>query len=107
MATAHVRIQTASGEEPILPVIVPNLEDVRGFAADLHVAGVPWSGEAFGWRGEYIPRSSQPPIDSLLAWTPAEFWLGESGVWFFSLVWELNGGTSAVEFLDDSGLVRT
>ena len=54
----------------------------------------------------FFRRQGQPPVQSSLAFTPAEFCIGESGVWFFSVVWEQGPASAPVEFLDDSGLVR-
>lgn len=106
MATVQAKIRTADGHESVLPVVVPEAEAVRAFANQLHAAGEPWQGEAFGWQAEYLPQRATPPLQSRLAYTPAEFCIGESGVWFFSLMWEHGVGSAPVEFLDDSGIVR-
>jgi hypothetical protein len=37
---------------------------------------------------------------------PASFTIGESGVWFFSLLWENGIDQPAVEFLDDRSLLE-
>ncbi|MCX7412075.1 MAG: hypothetical protein NTW36_01365 [Planctomycetia bacterium] len=73
MATVHARIRSVDGHESVLPVVVPELPAVREFARQLHRAGEAWNGDAFGWQGEYVPQSGQPPLDSQLAFTPAEF----------------------------------
>lgn len=106
MATVQAKIRGADGSESVLPVVIPDLNDVRELAADLHQRGLAWEGDAFGWHAEYVPQRDEPPVQSRLAFTPAEFCIGESGVWFFSLVWERGPTTAPVEFLDDSGLVR-
>jgi hypothetical protein len=60
-----------------------------------------------------------------MTFTPADFWIGESGMWFFSLMWEhgtpalplsyasgtiVAGGAredqEPVEFLDDRGIIK-
>jgi hypothetical protein len=46
-----------------------------------------------------------PPLQSRLSFTPAEFCIGESGVWFFSLAWERGHDAPPIEYLDDSGIV--
>lgn len=107
MATVQARIRGVDGRESLLPVVVPDLPAVRAFADSLHSASLEWEGEAFGWHAEYHPRNPEPPLSSNLAFTPAEFCIGESGVWFFSLMWESGCGQSPVEFLDDSGIVRS
>jgi hypothetical protein len=106
VATVQAKIRTADGHESVLPVVLPEVEAVRAFANQLHAAGKPWQGEAFGWQAEYLPQRDTPPLQSRLRYTPAEFCIGESGVWFFSLMWEHGAGAAAVEFLDDSGIVR-
>ncbi|MEI6505274.1 MAG: hypothetical protein WCO90_05265 [Planctomycetota bacterium] len=82
------------------------LADIRAFAGQLHERGMAWEADAFGWHAEYIPQRAEPPVQSRLPFTPAEFCIGESGPWFFSLVWERGAAGDPVEFLDDSGLVR-
>jgi hypothetical protein len=106
VATVQAKIRTADGHESVLPVVVPDLAVVRDFAAQLHASARPWQGEAFGWQAEYVPQRDTPPLESKLAFTPAEFCIGESGVWFFSLMWENGAGHPPVEFLDESGLMR-
>lgn len=106
MATVQAIIRANDGSESVLPVVIPDLSDVRHLAGELHRAGAAWDGNAFGWHAEYVPQLADPPIQSSLTFSPAEFCIGESGVWFFSLVWERGVASDPVEFLDDSGIVR-
>lgn len=106
MATVQARIRSVDGHESVLPVVVPEIAAVREFAARLHAVGQPWQGDAFGWQAEYTPQRDTPPLQSRLTFTPAEFCIGESGVWFFSLMWEHGAAKSPAEFLDESGIVR-
>ena len=64
------------------------------------------AGEAFGWQAEYNPARAEPPLDSTMTLTPADFWIGESGIWFFSLMWEGGDDAAPVEFLDDRAIVE-
>ncbi len=41
-----------------------------------------------------------------MTFTSAEFWIGESGIWFFSLLWEQGKDKQPVEFLDDRGFAK-
>jgi hypothetical protein len=41
-----------------------------------------------------------------MTFTPADFCIGESGIWFFSLMWEHGSDVDPVEFLDDRSIVR-
>jgi hypothetical protein len=90
----------------ILAIVIPLLGDVRAFAHRLHERGEAWQGEAFGWDAEYHPQRADAPLDSKMTFTPADFCIGESGIWFFSMMWEHGKDAEPVEFLDDGNLVR-
>ncbi len=85
--------------------MIPELTEVKELAAKLHAVGQPWQGEAFGWQAEYNPERAEPPLDSKLTFTPADFSIGESGIWFYSLMWEHGKDKEPVEFLDDRNIV--
>jgi hypothetical protein len=105
--TAKAKIRVHDDYESMVPVLIPELDDVRRFASDLHDQAKPWAGDAFGWSAEYHPQQADPPLDSNLRFTPADFCIGESGVWFFSLMWEHGKDSAPVEFLDDRNIQRT
>jgi len=92
---------------PVVPVIIPDLDEVREFAAQLHAEGEVWQGEAFGWQAEYNPQRAEPPLDSKMKFTPADFCIGESNIWFFSLMWEHGKDAEPVEFLDNKNVLDT
>jgi hypothetical protein len=98
-------MQLHDNYESLVPILVPELEEVRRFAHDLHARGKSWNGEAFGWPAEYHAERPEPPLDSKLTFTPADFCIGESGVWFFSLQWEHGKDAPPVEFLDDKNIL--
>ena len=104
VVTVKARIKTREGYESLVPIVVPYLDEVRRFAARLHATGTPWEGEAFGWPAEYNPERSEPPLDSKMTFTPADFCIGESGIWFFSLLWEHGKNAEPTEFLDDRNI---
>lgn len=105
MVTAKARIETHKGRVLIVPVVIPGLDEVRRYAAERHAEGVPWRGELFGWSAEYTPERPEPPLDSKMSFTPADFCIGESDVWFFSLMWEHGRDAEPVEFVDDSRIL--
>ena len=106
METVRVRVKTHDYEHvSIVPVVVPNLDEVRVFAARLHGQGKAWEGEVFGWPAEYNPERPDPPLDSKMMFTPADFCIGESGIWFFSLMWEHGRDAEPVAFLDDTHIL--
>ena len=90
---------------PVIPVVIPDLEKVREFAYQLHTKGKAWRGEAFGWQAEYNPQREEPPLDSKMKFTPADFCIGESNNWFFSLMWEEGKDSEPVEFLDNKNVL--
>ena len=105
MVTVKARIEPHKDHAPLVPIVIPGLDEVREFAAKLHAAGKAWEGEAFGWPAEYAPEEPDPPLDSKMTFTPADFCIGESGIWFFSLAWEHGRDAEPVEFLDDKNIV--
>lgn len=107
MLTVKARIPRGSGDSSVLPVVIPDLSEVRAFANHLHAAGRRWQGEMFGWPAEYRPESHKKPPGSKMRFTPADFWIGESGIWFFSLMWEHGKNKEPTQFLDDRGIIKT
>jgi hypothetical protein len=107
VVAAKARIRVRDGYESFVPVLLPELSDVRRFAGELHAAGKPWPGDAFGWPAEYHPQRPEPPLDSKLSFTPADFCIGESGIWFFSLMWEHGRDLPPLEFLDDENILTS
>ncbi len=105
MVTAKARIRVHNDYESVVPILIPELAEVRRFAAELHARGESWTGDAFGWLAEYHPQQSEAPLGSKLRFTPADFSIGESGIWFFSLMWEHGKDALPVEFLDDRNIL--
>ncbi|MEK7726999.1 MAG: hypothetical protein AAB354_01235 [candidate division KSB1 bacterium] len=105
MLTVKAKIKRPLDYTSVIPVVIPNLDEVRKFAAQLHHDDKSWQGEAFGWHAEYNPEQAEPPLDSKMTFTPADFCVGESGIWFFSLMWERGREAEPVEFLDDRGII--
>ncbi len=106
MLTAKAKIPLRANHSPVIPILIPDLAEVRAFANHLHAMGKHWTGEIFGWPAEYTPESRKKPVGSKMSFTPADFWIGESGIWFYSLMWERGQGKKPVEFLDDRGIVK-
>jgi len=86
--------------------MVLDLKEVKAFVNHLHSLGKAWQGELFGRQAEYTPESSKTSEDSKMTFTPADFWVGESGIWFFSLMWEHGRDKDPVEFLDHRGIIK-
>ena len=47
--TVKARVPQQANYSPILPVVIPDLGEVKAFANHLHTAGKHWHGEIFGW----------------------------------------------------------
>jgi len=105
VVTVKARIRTHERQVSVVPIVIPSLDEVPEFAAKLHARGQAWKGEAFGWPAEYNPERPEPPLDSKMTFTPADFCIGESGIWFFSLLWEHGRNAEPVEFLDDRSIL--
>lgn len=101
----EAKIETDNNDAAIVPVMVPDLDEVRRIAATLHVNKKAWKGDAFSWQTEYNPERSEQPLASKMTFTPADFCIGESGIWFFSLMWEKGSNAKPVEFIDDGSIL--
>ncbi|MFQ5627377.1 MAG: hypothetical protein ACE5I1_01350 [bacterium] len=106
MVTAKAKIKTNHDYNAVVPVTIPDIDEVKKFAARLHAKGKAWEGEVFGWQAEYNPERPEPPLESKMAFTPADFCIGESGIWFFSLMWESGRDAEPEEFLDDKNILK-
>lgn len=107
MKPVKARIVLRNDEQVEVPILIPETDAVRKFAAELHVRGQAWKGYFAGWCAEYAPERSEKPADSKMSFTPADFWIGESEIWFYSLMWENGRESKPVEFLDDDHLLES
>ena len=107
MKTVKARIVLHNDEQVEVPILIPEMDAVRKFADELHANGQVWKGYFAGWCAEYTPERPEKPVDSNMSFTPADFWIGESEIWFYSLMWEDGREHEPVEFLDDSHLLES
>jgi hypothetical protein len=102
-----------------IPITTPPLADVRQLADRLHVTGRSYQDRVWGWEVTYEPELNEPDAEvqvpdgrggfitqKMDLWTPASFTIGESGVWFFSLMWENGSDQAPVEFLDKRNIIE-
>jgi hypothetical protein len=84
--------------ELTIPIALPDLEQAREFAYQLHTERKPWRGEYKGWPAYYTPedRSRKPP-NSKQPFYPAEFWIGTDHIWTFTMAWEDGAGQEPLE----------
>lgn len=112
MNTLRVRIPLGDNEY-IVPVQVPELAEVREYANVLHLRGEAYEGKMWGWPVHYDPELIEENAlfelpdngdgmkqEQRSHYSPASFTVGESGIWFFSLLWENGREAEPVEFLD-------
>jgi hypothetical protein len=99
-------------------VAVPDLAAVRALAEQLHRERREYSGVAWGWPVQYDPELCEDTAEFQVPdgqggyrtevrpfWSPASFTIGESGVWFYSLLWENGTDEVPVEFLDERNVL--
>lgn len=115
-------IQESSGQEDLssamVPVVIPEIEKVRSFALQLHARGQTFKDNLWGWPVQYDPEINEEAAEFQVPtteggyysefrpfWSPASFTIGESGVWFFSLLWENGIDQPPVEFLDQQNIL--
>ncbi len=92
---------------------IPELAEVREYANVLHLQNDPYQGQMWDWPVYYEPELVEenalfelPDNDDGMKqerrshYSPASFTVGESGIWFFSLLWENGRNAEPVEFLD-------
>lgn len=103
---ALVKIAIDSDFTPIVPVLIPHVRDVRILAHQLHRGKKDWQGIAFGWEAEYHASKQQKPPHSKMEFTPAEFWIGDSTIWGFSMMWEDGDEQPPSESLSDENIVK-
>ena len=109
----YIRVRSSAAS-----ISIPDLESVDGLADELHKANAPYHGQAWGWEITYEPEINEPEAavdvpdgrgnfttQLMPLWTPASFTIGESGIWFYSLMWENGADQPPVAFLDDRGIV--
>ena len=87
MVTTKARIRVHDDYESIVPILIPELDEGAWISA----------GELRAWERPGRARHSagppnitrsgrlEPPLDSKLPFTPADFCIGESGVWWLAL----------------------
>lgn len=104
--TVKAKLELSEDETIIVPIIIPDVEEIKTFADKLHARGQVWKGEIFGWQAEYTAESPEVPLGSKMTFTPADFCIGESDIWFYSLMWEHGKDNKPIEYLDESNILE-
>lgn len=123
MSTSLITVKTqprkGRSRSVSIPVAIPDLKDVRALAEGLHKIGKSYQDRVWGWKLTYEPELDEPEAEvdvpdgkggfvtqTMPLRAPASFAIGESGIWFFSLLWENGADQLPVEFVDDRNLVK-
>jgi hypothetical protein len=104
--TVKAKLELADDITLIVPIIIPEITEVKEWVTQIHQQGQAWRGEIGGWQAEYNPERAEPPLDSKMTFTPADFCIGESDIWFYSLMWEAGKDNEPVEYLDESHILE-
>lgn len=110
----HTKVKISLGElydeighVPVIPISIPDLEEITALAWAVHEKGKAYIDEAWGWPVKYEPEVEEPIPYSNLSFRPAVFSIGIYPVWFVSFTWE-NGKQQAPSVLiEDENLVTT
>ncbi len=121
MSVVQIKVNIHDQEHPeatAIPVAIPEISAVRALADRLHAEGREYSGTAWGWPVQYDPELNEEAAEFQIPdgqggyrieirpfWSPASFTIGESGVWFYSLLWENGRERTPVEFLDERNIL--
>ena len=103
---AKVRVAIDEKFRPTIPVLIPNIQDIRDFALQLHRTNENWQGNVFGWDAEYQASLSDSPENSQMSFTPATFWIGDATIWGFSMMWEDGDSKPPVETISDWNVIE-
>jgi len=101
-----------------VPVAVPDLAAVRALAERLHRERREYRDIVWGWPVYYEPELQEDAAEFQIPdgegsykieirpfWSPASFTIGESGIWFYSLLWEHGRDETPIAFLDERNML--
>jgi hypothetical protein len=118
LVTVNTHTDNGPSRAVAIPLFIPNLDEVRALAMRLHEDAQPYQGRTWGREVTYKPEVTEPDAEvevpdgkggfvtqTMSLWMAASFTIGESGVWFFSLLWENGVDQPPGEFLDDRNVI--
>jgi hypothetical protein len=91
--------------ELTIPVVLPEMDEIRQLAFTLHARGKAYETEMWGWPVSYDPGSPERPIDSKLTFTPALFFIGVWPIWYVSFSWEYDNDAEPHVLIGDENIV--
>ena len=76
-------------DQPIIvPVYIPDIEDVRRLAEEFHKNGAAYTGEYKGWPVDYSPADTEEPLEDWMLKKWSNFFIGVWPLWSISFDWE-------------------
>ncbi len=72
----------------IVPVYLPDFDDIRRLAEELHVRNQPYAGEYKGWPVCYQPADTEPPAEDWSVPLWSNFQIGVWPIWSVTFDWE-------------------
>jgi len=71
-----------------VPVYIPDFDDVRRYAHELHSKRQPYKGEYKGWPVVYQPADKETPAEEWMIQFPASCQIGVWPLWAINFDWE-------------------
>jgi len=84
-----IRHPSDSYDKPvIIPVYMPEFDDIRRLAEELHALNQPYEGEYQGWPVSYQPADTEPPTEDWVVPLWSNFQIGVWPIWSVAFDWE-------------------
>src|SRR5689334_18250448 len=90
----------------IVPVALPDFDDIRRFAFELHKKGEPYEDEYQGWPIKYSPADTNPPEEDWMLTRWASCFIGVWPLWSISFDWENGDDQPPIITIWDKNLVK-
>jgi hypothetical protein len=95
------------GHVPVIPIHIPDMDEIQALAWAAHEKGAVYSDEVWGWPVRYESQVQEPIPHSTLDFRPAVFSIGVYPIWFVSFTWEYGQDQEPTVLVEDENLVTT
>ncbi len=93
------------GHVPVIPISIPEMQDIKKLASTIHAQGKVYTGEGWGWTVNYMPEVQEPIKYSKMTFRPAVFTIGVHPIWFVSFTWERGKAQEPAILVENENLV--